>query len=75
MRLIITGCEYSGTTTLSFELAKWGKKRFIENGKEETGWELNAFHDHWKIPHVMNFWYIVGLNILQYIAFLHLHQQ
>ena len=24
MRLIITGCEYSGTTTLSFELAKFG---------------------------------------------------
>ena len=55
MRLIITGCEYSGTTTLSFELAKWGKKQFIESGKEEAGWDLNAFHDHWKIPHVNNF--------------------
>ena len=47
--------EYSGTTTLSFELAKWGKKQFIESGKEEAGWDLNAFHDHWKIPHVNNF--------------------
>ena len=28
MRLII-GCEYSGTTTLSFELAKWGKKNSL----------------------------------------------
>ena len=55
MNLIITGCEYSGTTTLSFELARWGKKQFIESGKEQIGWELNAFHDHWKIPQVNNF--------------------
>ena len=34
MRLIIIGCEYSGTTTLSFELAKWGRKTFIDTKKE-----------------------------------------
>ncbi|MBN19300.1 MAG: hypothetical protein CL758_07510 [Chloroflexi bacterium] len=57
MRLIIIGCEYSGTTTLSFELAKWGKKNFIDTKKEQSKgqWNLNAFHDHWKIPHLNNF--------------------
>ena len=57
MRLIIIGCEYSGTTTLSFELAKWGKKNLIDTKKEnpDTQWDLNAFHDHWKIPHLNNF--------------------
>ena len=57
MRLIIIGCEYSGTTTLSFELAKWGRKTFIDTKKENPGnqWDLNAFHDHWKIPHLNNF--------------------
>ena len=48
MRLIIIGCEYSGTTTLSFELAKWGQKQGYE-------WDLSSFHDHWKIPHVNTF--------------------
>jgi hypothetical protein len=50
MRLIIAGCEYSGTTTLAFALAEWGKAAF---GRD--GWELNGFHDHWKFPHVNNF--------------------
>ena len=38
MRLIIIGCEYSGTTTLSFELAKWGKENFIDKKKEKMGY-------------------------------------
>ena len=50
MHLIIAGCEYSGTTTLSFVLAEWGKAAL-----GRPGWELNSFHDHWKIPHVNNF--------------------
>ncbi len=50
MHLIITGCEYSGTTALSFALAEWGKANLGGDA-----WGLNQFHDHWKLPHVSNF--------------------
>ncbi|SVB75149.1 uncharacterized protein METZ01_LOCUS228003 [marine metagenome] len=43
MRLILIGCEYSGTTTLSRQIIKWVQ----ENLGDEFG-----FHDHWKLPHV-----------------------
>ena len=43
MRLLLMGCEYSGTTTLSRQIIKWVK----ENLGDEFG-----FHDHWKLPHV-----------------------
>ena len=43
MRLILMGCEYSGTTTLFRQISKWVK----ENLGDEFG-----FHDHWKLPHV-----------------------
>jgi len=43
MRLILMGCEYSGTTTLFRQISKWVK----ENLGDDFG-----FHDHWKIPHV-----------------------
>jgi len=43
MRLILMGCEYSGTTTLSRQVSKWVK----ENLGDDFG-----FHDHWKLPHV-----------------------
>lgn len=43
MRLILVGCEYSGTSTLSYLIGKWAK--------EATGDQF-GFHDHWQIPHV-----------------------
>lgn len=43
MRLILVGCEYSGTSTLGYHIGKWGK--------EALGDDL-GFHDHWQIPHV-----------------------
>ncbi len=43
MRLILVGCEYSGTTTLSYAISKWARK--------VIGGDF-GFHDHWKVPHV-----------------------
>ena len=42
MRLIIVGCEYSGTTTLTTEVCRWAERVMGGNF---------CFHDHWKIPH------------------------
>ena len=50
MRLIIAGCEYSGTTTLSQTFGEWGAAN-MEGGR----WGPNEYHDHWKLPHVSNF--------------------
>ena len=50
MRLIIAGCEYSGTTTLSLTFGEWGAAN-MEGGR----WGPNEYHDHWKLPHVSNF--------------------
>ena len=50
MRLIIAGCEYSGTTTLSQTFGEWGTAN-MEGGR----WGPNEYHDHWKLPHVANF--------------------
>ena len=50
MRLIIAGCEYSGTTTLSQTFGDWGSEN-MEGGR----WGPNEYHDHWKLPHVSNF--------------------
>ena len=43
MKLIITGCEYSGTTTLAKGVCKWAES--VMGGRFE-------FHDHWKIPNI-----------------------
>ena len=43
MHLVLIGCEYSGTTTLSYAITGWVEK--------VTGHYV-GFHDHWKIPHV-----------------------
>jgi hypothetical protein len=43
MRLILVGCEYSGTTTQSEAISEWAK--------EVMGGGF-GFHDHWKVPHV-----------------------
>ena len=43
MRLVIIGCEYSGTTTLATAICKWAED--IMGGKFE-------FHDHWKFPNI-----------------------
>ena len=45
MRLILIGCEYSGTTTLAEGIRTWSHKVMGE------GKGLIAYHDHWKIPH------------------------
>ena len=43
MKLIITGCEYSGTTTLAKGVCRWAES--VMGGRFE-------FHDHWKIPNI-----------------------
>lgn len=43
MKLIIVGCEYSGTTTLANLVCDWAAR--------EMGVKLVA-HDHWKIPDI-----------------------
>lgn len=43
MRLILAGCEYSGTTTLSNAIDDWLD--------EKMGVRFSLIHDHWKIPH------------------------
>lgn len=43
MRLVIAGCEYSGTSTLAFAIDNW----LAEN----VGARFPLIHDHWKIPH------------------------
>ena len=43
MRLVISGCEYSGTSTLGYAISKWA---------EDVIGGSFGFHDHWKIPHV-----------------------
>ena len=44
MRILIVGCEYSGTTTLAKAVFKWGT--------DELGAEFGLIHDHWKLPQV-----------------------
>jgi hypothetical protein len=41
MRLILVGCEYSGTTTLANAIMRWAEGAM--GGRF-------GFHDHWKIP-------------------------
>ncbi|MCY4654433.1 MAG: hypothetical protein OXC95_14870 [Dehalococcoidia bacterium] len=43
MRLVIAGCEYSGTTTLTFAIDDWMH--------ETIGVRFPLIHDHWKLPH------------------------
>ena len=43
MHVILTGCEYVGTTTLGWAISRWAKG--VMGGHH---W----FHDHWKIPEV-----------------------
>jgi len=43
MRLLLAGCEYSGTTTLAHAIAKWAKRVL------GTDWMA---HDHGKTPHI-----------------------
>ena len=42
MRLVLIGCEYSGTTTLARSVFDWA------NANLDGGTVL--FHDHWKLP-------------------------
>ncbi len=42
MRLILIGCEYSGTTTLANAINEWTK--------ETMGKEFTLIHDHFKLP-------------------------
>ena len=45
MRLILIGCEYSGTTTLARAISGWAR--------DTIGAELTV-HDHFKFPHVLH---------------------
>ena len=45
MRLILIGCEYSGTTTLARSISGWAR--------DAMGAELTV-HDHFKFPHVLH---------------------
>ena len=42
MRLVVAGCEYSGTTTLTFTIDDWMS--------ETMGVRFPLIHDHWKLP-------------------------
>lgn len=44
MKLMLIGCEYSGTTTLALAVNNWAKKAL--------GRDFGIIHDHWKIPHI-----------------------
>ena len=44
MKLILIGCEYTGTTTLAYAINDWLAK--------ETGTGAHLIHDHWKIPDI-----------------------
>ena len=43
MKLILVGCEYSGTTTLALGITDWLTHL--------TGAGFRLIHDHWKLPH------------------------
>ncbi|MBI4220101.1 MAG: hypothetical protein HY682_08175 [Chloroflexi bacterium] len=43
MRLIIAGCEYSGTTTLAHAIDDWMA--------ETMGARFSLIHEHYKVPH------------------------
>ena len=43
MKLILAGCEYSGTTTIANALYDWAERALGAN--------FRIIHDHWKIPH------------------------
>jgi hypothetical protein len=43
MKLILAGCEYSGTTTLANGIYEWAK--------QALGANIRIIHDHWKIPY------------------------
>jgi hypothetical protein len=45
MRVILIGCEYSGTTTVAFRIREW-----IHS---EIGGHVNLVHDHFKIPYTV----------------------
>ena len=47
MRVIIIGCEYTGTTTLGYGIQEWATQNI-------GGIEFGLVHDHWKIPHTIN---------------------
>ena len=48
MKILLIGCEYSGTTTLAQNIFEWGQNNM--------GADFGLFHDHWKIPHVTGHW-------------------
>ena len=48
MKILLLGCEYSGTTTLAQNIFQWGQNNM--------GADFGLFHDHWKIPHVTGHW-------------------
>lgn len=43
MKVILAGCEYSGTTTLAYAIRDWME--------EQLGTQKLLVHDHWKMPH------------------------
>ena len=49
MRLILVGCEYSGTTTLAKAICRWAER---EMGAFAGVPEAYKIHDHFKIPHI-----------------------
>ena len=43
MKLVLIGCEYSGTTTVALAINEWMR--------QTTGTDFPLIHDHWKLPH------------------------
>ena len=44
MRLLMTGCEYAGVTTLTMAIKEWAEAAM--------GGEIGDGHDHFKVPHL-----------------------
>ena len=44
MKLLLAGCEYSGTTTIAHAFNDWMEAN--------TGARIRLIHDHFKMPHI-----------------------
>ena len=52
MRLILIGCEYSGTTTLATAICRWIAANMAgDSFKALPDGSIDLLHDHFKVPH------------------------
>lgn len=63
MRLILIGCEYTGTTTLANAICRWiADKMTGDSFKELPGGGIDLLHDHFKVPHTSGHGHILTAN-------------